>query len=132
MARARRPTARAYGPLREAVYSLVPWKWEVCVVTGGDAETFARYVQTLGITGLTTGIESSGHAYVEAGFPAVIWVQDRHNLPSFVHEAMHVVSGCLEYRGVKPTRDSEEAYTYAVEALVAWYLRPRRWTRPRV
>lgn len=116
--------------IREATFRLDPWKWDVVVLHGegrpGDLE---RYVKGLGIPEPNVGVHANGHAWVWYGVVAIMWVKSLKMVPELVHEVVHVVSGILEGRGMKFTRDSEEAYTYAVEHLLRMILAQKKWDR---
>jgi hypothetical protein len=109
----------------------VPWKWEICFLQGGTREQLDRYVKEIGWgddeTGLSDG--SAGHCWVKAGTPIVVWVESLENVPALVHEIMHAVFGMFEARGLKHSRESEEAYTYTVEDLLRRVLGAKKWCR---
>lgn len=116
-------------PLREVVVTVEPFKWEASIVYGGDRAQVDAYVKDVGIETDPVDAGSLGHTWVYAGSPGVVWVYDITDIPVLVHELMHLVSGVLEARGLKFSRDSEETYTYSVENLLRRVLHAKKWRR---
>jgi hypothetical protein len=52
------------------------------------------------------------------GLPRAVWLRDQSDPAIIAHEAFHVVSGCLEQRGLSLCQGSEEAYAYLLEKVV--------------
>lgn len=115
-------------PLREVVARANPWKWEVCFIQGGTPAQIERYVRQQGWTGdVSMQDGAAGHCWVCLGVPVVVWVASIKDIPCLVHETMHAVFGMFEARGLKHSRDSEEAYTYTVEDLLRRVLGAKKW-----
>jgi hypothetical protein len=105
-----------------------PWKWEVCFIQGGTEAQVTKYVQEQGWDGDVSMQDGAmGHCWVRLGSPVVVWVQSVRDVPSLVHEIMHAVFGMFEARGLKHSRESEEAYTYTVEDLLRRVLEAKKW-----
>jgi hypothetical protein len=110
---------------------LMPWKSDGVVVVGGTPEDFTEYAKRFGVEP-QIGSQSVGHAYYEYGKRWLIWVESLQNLPELAHEALHITGGLLEARGLKYSRDSEEAYCYTMEDILRQTLAPQaKWSRVR-
>lgn len=107
------------------------WKWEGCVVVGGTSGDFVAWAKRVFGIEIVTGEHSAGHAYVAYGQPWLLWVESLKNIPALAHEALHIASGVLDGRGLKHTPESEEAYTYTMEAIMRAVLtaKPKEWRR---
>jgi len=114
--------------MRERGFVLAPWKWEVSVIVGGTPAAALEFVHgTLKLYDADFAEWALGWSFVQAGKPAVLWVHDASDIPTLVHEAIHVTSGILQARGLKHTPESEEAYTYTVESLLRAILECQEW-----
>jgi hypothetical protein len=113
--------------VRAKYIELVPWKWEGLVVLGGTVDDYRAHVKRELHVDLDPGAHAAGHSYVEYGKPFAMWVERADNLPAIAHEAFHVTSGVLEGRGLKHTAESEEAYTYTMERLIAHCVNRSGW-----
>lgn len=109
--------------------TLMPWKWDGTVLTGGTADAFKAWAKKALDADVDTGSNSAGHAYVEYGKPWVIWIDSIANVPALAHEALHVAAGVLEGRGLSFSKGSEEAYTYTMEDILRQVLTSKRWKR---
>lgn len=115
--------------MKTKVIRLSLWKWDGVLVAGGTAEDFAAFAKRDIKAVVDVGTHSAGHAYVEYGRPFALWVESLDNVPALAHEALHITSGVLEARGLKHTPESEEAYTYTMEAIIREALRRQGWRR---
>jgi len=115
--------------MKAKTVTLDPWKWQGVLVTGCSGEQFAALVKRDIGASVGLGVHSQGHAYVEYGKPWYLWVDSIDDVPGLAHEAFHITSGVLEGRGLSMSRESEEAYTYTMEALLRAALDKRGWQR---
>ena len=108
---------------------LMPWKWQGLVFVGGLVDEYRAAIKRDIGADASVGSNSAGHAYVEYGKPFAIWVESLKDVPCLAHEALHVTNGILEARGLKPTSESEEAYTYTMEDILKQVLdaKPSAW-----
>jgi hypothetical protein len=115
--------------MKFVVVNLSLWKWEGLVVVGGTTEDFVALAKRQGATRIDDTAVSSGRAYVELGVPWMLWVETLEDVPAIAHEAFHVTCSVLECRGLKHTIESEEAYTYTMEAIIRAVLSaaPEQW-----
>lgn len=117
--------------VRSMDLNLVPWKWMGVVVVTKTRDDYVRYVKrTMGMT-IELGSGSIGHAYVEYGKPWLLWLTSRNDAATLAHEALHIAAGVLEARGLKYSRESEEAYTYTMEYIIRSVLTNARWRTAR-
>lgn len=108
------------------------WKWGGCVLQGGTSAAFAKWAKSECDIDIETGDHAAGHAHVSMSKPWLIWVESLSNTPTLAHEALHVVGGVLEARGLKYAEASEEAYTYTMEFIMRCALDPKaKWQRVR-
>lgn len=107
--------------------TLAPWKWEGAVLVGGDTAGLSKAISELGFDAdLDDG--SLGHTWVTIGKPIVVWV-GTCDVAVLTHELIHAVFGALEARGCKYCHESEEAFTYTVEAALRTVLTSSTWKR---
>ena len=98
--------------------TLTLWKWEGVILKGGTFQQLVDYHRIF--CGISTDLRNYtiGHTAVEYGKPWCLWIADGTDMATLAHEALHVVSGVLEGRGLKHTAESEEAYCYTLESIV--------------
>ena len=113
--------------MRRADIDVALWKWQGCILAGGTPDDFKRFAKDLFDADLDVGAHSAAHAYLAYGKPFLIWVESLDNIPALAHEALHVTFGMLELRGLKPTPDSEEAYTYTMETILRSVITTKKW-----
>lgn len=109
--------------------TLSVWKWEGVVFVGGSPSEYEAHAREEFGVNANVGSQSLGHTYVEYGKPWLLWVQSLDRVATLAHEALHVTSGVLEARGLKHTPESEEAYTYTMEAIINATLTAKKWER---
>lgn len=110
------------------VVELSLWKWQGVLAVGGTSADFAAFAKTQDIDDIDANpSEEAGRAYVRLGKPFLMWVESLDNVPALAHEALHVASGILEARGLKHVAESEEAYTYTMEALLRMATTVKEW-----
>lgn len=103
------------------------WKWEGVIAQGGTIAEFVAFAKKQGATKIEDSNHSAGRAYVELGVPWLLWVESLADISALAHEALHIASGVLEARGLKHTAESEEAYTYTMEAIIRAALMATEW-----
>jgi hypothetical protein len=101
------------------------WKGQLFVMVGGTVEELELALEGWGydmpVDGVVGKFWFGGHAK-----PFMVWVRD-FDIPVLVHELEHAVFMLLDTRGLKHCDDSEEAYTYTVEALLRQVLKSDDW-----
>lgn len=102
------------------------WKWSGRVITGGTAQEFKDYAKQFCGAEPNVSVGCVGHAYVETGRPWLLWVERLDDLATLAHEVFHVTCGVLEGRGLRFSADSEEAFTYTLEAIMRTVLSAKR------
>ena len=114
--------------LKYAVFSPSPWKWEMCVFHGGTKDQFAASVKKHIDADIGDTISGAmGYCYVEMDKPVMVWVHDIGDIPTLVHELIHAVFGMLNGRGLTHSKDSEEAFTYSLEAVLKAIMANKKW-----
>jgi hypothetical protein len=113
--------ALAFG-LVEIVSRLDLYDFELCVVIGPAAglQEYARWKfedPRFDLRGPYHGLH-----LCKRGYPSVIWLPRRPRTPTEIstlsHEVLHVVRRLFEWVGIPLTRDTDEAYCYALGHLV--------------
>lgn len=109
------------------------WKWDGVVLVGGTSTDFTTYAKAEHNLTIESNEFAMGHAYVQPGTVWLLWVTSLDDLAALAHEALHVVSGILESRGLTHDGASEEAYTYTMEYIIRTTLtaKAREWQRIR-
>ena len=103
--------------MRFLTVALSLWKWKGVIAVGSTESQFAAFAKEHGIS-IEGGRTSAGRAYVELGKPWLLWIETLDDVAALAHEALHIASGVLECRGLKHVAESEEAYTYTMEAII--------------
>lgn len=103
------------------------WKWGGVVLYGGNSQMFVTWAKLAMGAEPQVDSHACGHAYLEAGKPWLLWVENLTDVAALAHEALHITFGLLEARGLKPTVESEEAYTYTMEQIVRETLSRDGW-----
>lgn len=117
--------------LQSKVVTLGVWKWQGMVLRGGAETEFVAYVKEL--TGQVIEVtNAAGRAYLRLGIPWFLWVADAQDVPCLAHEALHITGGLLDIRGLKYSADSEEAWTYTMEHIIACALESKGWETVRL
>lgn len=106
--------------MKRLMVPLDVWQWDGTVLTGGTGEDFNALLAELEFVEKDDSPfskNSAGGCYVDEGKPWVIWVEDPKDLETLAHEALHVTFRVLSSRGLTHSEDSEEAYTYTLDAI---------------
>jgi hypothetical protein len=106
---------------RTRVLDLSPYQVRVLVVVGDDFDAVRDVFEgELGTRFNQDGFaESLGRTLTwPDGLPRAVWLRSQADPAIIAHEAFHVVSGCLEQRGLSLCQGSEEAYAYLLEKVV--------------
>jgi hypothetical protein len=113
--------------MKALLIDLPLWVWAGELVTGGTADDFRDYVKHLIGETPQVGTFSYGHSFMVADKPWFIWVRQAPDPPTLAHEALHIVGGVLEMRGLRWSHDSEEAYAYTLAHIVRAAASPKGW-----
>lgn len=109
------------------------WGWAGRIIVGGTCVDYTKWANRhLKADAVDAGAGVwLGHAWLELGLPWAIWCGSLADTATLAHEALHITSGILGWRGLKLTDDSEEAYTYTMTHIIREALKPAGYKRIR-
>lgn len=95
--------------------------WQLFVTPDINSISHKRHRQFLldcGISDKWNGCYFVAEDEDTGGNSLCIWLKDLDSLGTIAHEAMHFAIDLLERKGLKFSKDSEEAYTYLTDYIV--------------
>lgn len=119
---------------REVIVNVGAWKIDVVLVVGDQRDQLDAYVRHMAAQdkydyakdGLKEKCDGSvqGQMFEFPGGGSLIWMKEE-DTEVLVHEIFHSVFWALNTKGVRLSRDSEEAFAYLIEYLFS-SLKPKK------